>query len=224
MASLHIQILASKGTVTSFEVVALAESMTIGKALASWPMRPTTMVVGLGGRRLFFAAVDEFDLLLLDYQHDAVGVLCDGVDLLGFRIFRCHRIDENVEVLVGRIGLVHGSKACLPAIALLGVCQLAFGMFTFTFCELESSRLLSRRAIRFGMREARTGNCGSKQCCLLSPALSPQFRKHSGEKLRMTSQTPHTIPGKGHLAQDEKRGGHPPRPLSISPSLISQIT
>ena len=185
--------------------------MTIGKALASWPMRPTTMVVGLGGRRLFFAAVDEFDLLLLDYQHDAVGVLCDGVDLLGFRIFRCHRIDENVEVLVGRIGLVHGSKACLPAIALLGVCQLAFGMFTFTFCELESSRLLSRRAIRFGMREARTGNCGSKQCCLLSPALSPQFRKHSGEKLRMTSQAPiHTR--KGAFGPRRKKGGASPPP------------
>ena len=41
---------------------------------------------------------------------------------------------------------------------------------------------MSRQSIRFGMQEARKDNCGSKQCCLLSPALSPQFRKHSGEK------------------------------------------
>jgi hypothetical protein len=46
-ASLHAQILASKGTVTSCEVMALSESMTIGKALAPWLIRPTMVVVGL---------------------------------------------------------------------------------------------------------------------------------------------------------------------------------
>jgi hypothetical protein len=35
---------------------------------------------------------------------------------------------------------------------LLSACQLTFGMFTFTFDELESS---SQRSIRFGMREAK---------------------------------------------------------------------
>jgi hypothetical protein len=47
VASLHAQILASEGTNTSFEVTAFSESMTIGKALAPWLMRPTTVVVGL---------------------------------------------------------------------------------------------------------------------------------------------------------------------------------
>jgi hypothetical protein len=55
-----------------------------------------------------------------------------------------------------------------------------------------------------------------EQTMLLAvPALSPQFRKHSGEKtplekavtfLRMPSQTP-IIPGKGHSAQHEEKGG-----------------
>ena len=96
----------------------------------------------------------------------------------------------------------------------------------FTFYELELSRLLSRRSIRFGMQEARKGNCGSKQCCLLSPALSPQFWKHSGEKtpwkrrlrfseclLRLLS-----VPGKGHLTQPEKKGGGPSPPSLLSSS------
>ncbi len=73
-------------------------------------------MIGAGAAK-FLAAVDELDLFLFDYQHDAVGVLRDGIDLLNSRIFCCHCIDENVEVLVGRVGLVRGSKVCLPAIA-----------------------------------------------------------------------------------------------------------
>ena len=46
VTSLHAQILASKGTDTSFEV-AFSESMTIGNALAPWPMRLATVVIGL---------------------------------------------------------------------------------------------------------------------------------------------------------------------------------
>ena len=62
---------------------------------------------------------------------------------------------------------------------------------------------------------------------LAVPALSPQFRKHSGEKtplekavtfLRMPSQTPiHTW--KGAFGPTKKGGGgvHPPHPLTILP-------
>ncbi len=73
-------------------------------------------MIGAGAAE-FLAAVDELDLLLFNYQHDAVEVLGDGVDLLNFHIFHCHHIDENVKVLVGHVGLVLGSKVCLPAIA-----------------------------------------------------------------------------------------------------------
>ena len=87
-------------------------------------------------------------------------------------------------------------------------------MFTFTFYELESPRLLLRRSIRFGMREARKRNCGIKQ--LLSPALSPQFRRPSGEKthlekavkfLRMPSQAPTIRTQKGAFGPTRKKGG-----------------
>jgi hypothetical protein len=47
VASLNPQIIASKGTVTSFYVMALFKSMTIGKVLAPWPIRLVTVVVQL---------------------------------------------------------------------------------------------------------------------------------------------------------------------------------
>jgi len=75
----------------------------------------------------------------------------------------------------------------------------------FTFYELESSRLSSRRSIRSGMREARKWNYGSKQCCCYCQRSAPHFREHSGRNpplekagsfseclLRLLS-----IPGKG---------------------------
>ena len=54
----------------------------------------------------------------------------------------------------------------------------------FTFYELVSSRLLSRWSIRFGMWEARNrkGNCGSKQCCLLSQLCPHSFGSILGRK------------------------------------------
>ena len=61
--------------------------------------------------------MDELDFLLFNYQHDAVRVFHDGVDLLVFRIFCCHGDDESVEILIGRVGLVRGSKVCLPTFA-----------------------------------------------------------------------------------------------------------
>ncbi len=35
--------------------------------------------IGASATKLL-ATVDELDLLLFDYQHNAVGVLCDGID------------------------------------------------------------------------------------------------------------------------------------------------
>ena len=67
VASLHAQILVSEGTITSYELVAFSKIM-IGNALAPWPMRPTTVVVGsVWVPAKFLAAVDELDLLLIDY-------------------------------------------------------------------------------------------------------------------------------------------------------------
>jgi len=47
VTSLHAHILVSKGTDTSFEVAAFSKSMTVGNALAPWPMRLAMVVVGL---------------------------------------------------------------------------------------------------------------------------------------------------------------------------------
>ena len=47
VAPLHAQILASEEIVTFFELVDFSESITIGNALAPWPIRLTTVVVGL---------------------------------------------------------------------------------------------------------------------------------------------------------------------------------
>ena len=87
--------------------------MMIGKALAPWPTRPKTVVVGL-----VRVPPNFFQLWMnLIFFCSAVRVFHDGVDLLDFRIFCCHGNDESVEILIGYVGLVHGSKVCLPAIA-----------------------------------------------------------------------------------------------------------
>ena len=119
VASLHVQILASEGTVASFEVVAFAESMIIiiGKALAPWPIGQERSWLDWCRCCQISCSCGWTWSLLFDYQLDAVRVLRDGIDLLNFWIFYCHRIDESVEVLLGRVGLVHGAKVCLPAIA-----------------------------------------------------------------------------------------------------------
>jgi len=91
---------------------------------------------------------------------------------------------------------------------LLGACQLTFCMYTFTFCELESSL---RWSIRSGMWEASKRDCEGKQCCCC-----PHFQRPSSgrenpppKKGRMPSRTP-----EGEKAQHKKRGeeGHPSPP------------
>ena len=106
-------------------------------------------------------------------------------------------------------------------------------MLSFIFYELESQRLLLWRSIRFGMREARKRNCGSKQCCC-SPALPPQsqFRRPSGEKthlekavkfIRMPSQAPTIRTQKEAFGPTRKReGGSLPTPThNFACSLLS---
>jgi len=94
-ASLHAQSLASEGTNTSFEVTVFSKSMTIRKDLAPWPTRPIMVVVGL-------VRVPPKFLQL-------------WMNLIFF--FCCHGDDESDEILIGHVGLVCGSKVCLPAIA-----------------------------------------------------------------------------------------------------------
>ncbi len=84
--------------------------------------------IGAGAAK-FLAAVDELDLLLFD-QHDAVGFLRDGVDLQDFRIFRSHRIDKTPKLLAVLVSFMARRYSCQ---LLLGICQLTFSMFTFTF-------------------------------------------------------------------------------------------
>ena len=112
---------------------------------------------------------------------------------------------------------------------LLGACQLTFGMFTFTFYELESS---SRRSIRSGMREARKRNCEGKHCCCCSHPPKTFFAgggKPPLQKVRMPSQTPIHL-GKGEKDQCKKRGGKGSSPTAHSqfrllhPLLTSQTT
>ena len=98
----------------------------------------------------------------------------------------------------------------------------------FTFYELESSRLLSRRSIQFGMREARKGNCGSKQCCLLFQLCPHSFGSILGrtsplENVGNVSQNafsdPYSYVERGIRPNTKKgRGVHPPRPLTILPA------
>ncbi len=54
MASLHAQILASEGTITSFEVTAFSESMTIG----NWKGNKLKGKLGLGWK----SAVEKFGI------------------------------------------------------------------------------------------------------------------------------------------------------------------
>ena len=65
-------------------------------------------------------------------------------------------------LLAASISFVVRRCACQQ---LLGACQLTFGMFTFTFYELELSL---QRSIRSGMREARKRNYEGKRCCCCS--------------------------------------------------------
>ncbi len=179
VASLHAQILASKGTVTSCEVMALSESMTFRNALAPWLVRPATVVVGLV-RVLpnFFATVDELDLLLFDYQHNAVRVLRDGIDLLNFQISHGHCVNESVDVLVGCVGLVCGLKVCLPAIA----GHLPTDIPHVTFYERELSRLSLRWPNLIWDVGGQRIKLWGQTMLLLLPALSQSFESLLGRK------------------------------------------
>jgi hypothetical protein len=151
MASLHAQILASDGTDTSFEVASFSESMTIGNAFAPWPMRLATVVVGLARvppnflqlwmNLIFFPSTTSKMLSGSSVMALILSIFEFSVAMAPMNAPKC-LFAKSVSFVVRRC-------ACQ---LLLSACQLTFGMFTFTFYELESSL---RRSIRFGMREAK---------------------------------------------------------------------
>jgi hypothetical protein len=72
------------------------------------------------------ATVDELDLLLFDYQHNAVGVLCDGFDLLIFqKIVAIASMKVSKFFLTALVSFVAQRCSCK---LLLGICQLTFCM------------------------------------------------------------------------------------------------
>ena len=154
VASLHIQILASDGNVTSFEVVAFVELMTIGKALAPRPIRPTTVMVGL------VRVLPNFFQLWMNliFFCSTASMMLSGSSVMAliFSIFEFSVAIASMKtskfLLAISVSFMARRYVCQ---LLLGVCQLTFGMFTFTFYELESSRLSSLRLIPSGTREAR---------------------------------------------------------------------
>ena len=138
VASLHAQILASKGTNTSFEVTAFSESMTIGKALTPWPTRPTTVVVGLVRVPPNFLQL----WMNLIFFCSTTSMMLSGSSVMAliFSIFDFYvamvTMKASKFVLAASVSFVVQRYACQ---LLLGACQLTFGMFTFTFYELEPS-------------------------------------------------------------------------------------
>ena len=89
--------------------------------------------------------------------------------------------------------------------------------------ELESSRLSSRRSIRFGMREARRRNCGSKQCSCCHQLCPYSFGGLLGRNPPLANKKDqnafsdsYPYPERGILPNTKnKEGGGPPRPLTI---------
>jgi hypothetical protein len=151
VTSLHAQILASEGTDTSFEVAAFSELMTIGNALASWPMRLATVVVGLVRVPPNFLQL-WMNLILFPSTTSKIlsgsSVMALILSIFDFSI-AIAPMNAPKYLFADSASFVVRRCACQ---LLLSACQLTFGMFTFTFDELESS---SQRSIRFGMREAK---------------------------------------------------------------------
>ena len=90
----------------------------------------------------------------------------------------------------------------------------------FTFCELESLRLSPRRSIRFGIREARKRNCGSKQCCCCHQLCPHSFRgllggpppPGKGDTISQNAFSgPYLYPERG-IWPNMKKGGRPHLP------------
>ena len=144
MASLHAQILASDGTDTSIEVAAFSESMTIGNAFAPWPMRQATVVVGLVRlppnflqlwmNLIFFPLTTSKMLSGSSVMALILSIFEFSIAIATMKAPKC-LFAESVSFVVRR---------CACQLLLGGACQLTFGMFTFTFYELETS---SRRSI-----------------------------------------------------------------------------
>ena len=104
---------------------------------------------------------------------------------------------------------------------LLGACQLTFCMYTFTFCELESSL---RWSIRSGMWEASKRDCEGKQCCCCPHFPRPSSGRENPppKKGRMPSRTP-ILFGRGKSPTQKKGGGgsSPPAHSQFRHALLS---
>jgi hypothetical protein len=166
--------------------------------------------IGAGAAK-FLAAVDELDLLLFD-QHDAVGVLRDGVDLQDFQTFCSRRIDKNAKVLVGLVGLVHGSKVFLQAIARRLPTDVQHVYFYFLGTRVVETIVAVVDLIwDVGGRKKKLWE---QTMLLLSSALFPLFWRPSGDitpgksgnLLRMPSQAPIRT-RKGAFGPTLKKGG-----------------
>ncbi len=60
--------------------------------------------------------MEELDVLVLDCQDDAGGVLDDGVDPVIAQLVLPECIDKHTKVAVGRVGFVQGAEVRLPAV------------------------------------------------------------------------------------------------------------
>ncbi len=118
---------------------------------------------------------------------------------------------------------------------LLGICQLTFGMFTFYFLWTWVIETIVAAVDLIWDAGGQKKKLWEQAMLLLSPALSLQFRRSSGEKtplwrirrIRMPSQTPiHTRKGAFGPTQKIKKGGEVLPAHSqfclLTPLLISQ--
>jgi len=114
---------------TSFEVTAFSESMTIGKALAPWPMRPTMVVVGLVRVPPYFLQL----WMNLIFFFSTTSTILSGSSMVALMIFgfsvAMAMMKASKFLLTASVSFMVRRCACQ---LLLGACQLIIGMFTFT--------------------------------------------------------------------------------------------
>ena len=202
--------------------------MMIGNALTPWPMRPATVVVGLVRVPPNFLQL----WMNLIFFPSTTSMMLSGSSVIALILsifeFSVAMAPMNAPkcLLAASVSFMVRRCACQ---LLLGVCQLTFGMFTFTFYELESS---SRRSIRSGMREARKRNCEGKHCCCCSHPPKTFFAGGGETPLAKSSNAfSDSHPSwERRKAQCEKRGGKGSSPTAHSqfrllhPLLTSQTT
>ncbi len=81
--------------------------------------------------------MEELDLLVLNCQDDAVGVLGDGIDPVIAQLVLPECVDERAKGDVGRVGFVQGVEVRLPAVE-----RHCIARFIFLFSNLFAVQLL----------------------------------------------------------------------------------